>query len=134
MEIDGTCHCGHISYKADIDPDKVFICHCTDCQVLSGTAFRTVVPLPETDFELLAGSVKVYVKTAESGRKREQTFCPECGSPLYATSVGDAPRTLNLRVGTARQRNDLPPQKHHWTRSAQSWLSHMDELPKDAAQ
>ncbi len=33
MRIDGQCHCGHVSYEAEIDPDRVSICHCTNCQV-----------------------------------------------------------------------------------------------------
>ena len=37
MKIDGRCHCGCITYEAEIDPDKVMICHCTDCQTLSGS-------------------------------------------------------------------------------------------------
>lgn len=32
MNIDGSCLCGHIPFVADIDPDKVRICHCTDRQ------------------------------------------------------------------------------------------------------
>ncbi len=43
MKIDGACHCGNISYEAEIDPENVAICHCVDCQILSGSAYRTVV-------------------------------------------------------------------------------------------
>ena len=84
MKIDGACHCGQIRYEAEVDPAKVVICHCTDCQTLSGSAFRTVVPSEANSFRLLAGKPKVYVKTGESGNKREQTFCGDCGSPIYA--------------------------------------------------
>ena len=45
MKIDGNCHCGEIAFSAEIDPDQVSICHCSDCQVLTGTAFRTTVPV-----------------------------------------------------------------------------------------
>ena len=38
MKVDGGCHCGSITFEAEIDPDAVGICHCTDCQRLSGTA------------------------------------------------------------------------------------------------
>ena len=41
MKIDGGYHCGYITYEAEADPEKVGICHCTDCQTLSGSAFRT---------------------------------------------------------------------------------------------
>ena len=74
MKVDGGCHCGSIRYEAEVDPAKVVICHCTDCQTLSGSAFRTVVPTNEGTFRLLSGTPKVYVKSAESENKREQTF------------------------------------------------------------
>ena len=104
MKIDGGCHCGFIAYEAEIDADKVGICHCTDCQTLSGSAFRTGVPVSDTDFKLLAGEPKTYVKIAESGNRRAQVFCPECGTHIYATSLEDGPKILRLRSATARQR------------------------------
>ena len=82
MKIDGGCHCGNITYEADIDPDKVVICHCTDCQTLSGSAFRTVALSREGTFKLRSGEPKIYLKTAQSGAKRQQSFCPECGTPI----------------------------------------------------
>jgi hypothetical protein len=40
MEVDGQCHCGRVTYRAAIDPAKVSICHCTDCQNLTGSPWR----------------------------------------------------------------------------------------------
>ena len=130
MKIDGGCHCGHITYEADIDPEKVVICHCTDCQTLSGTAFRTAVPVPEDSFMLLSGDPKIYVKTTSRGVKRVQSFCPECGSPLYSTSVGEGPKVYAIRLGTARQRDHLPPKVQIWSRSAQHWLTDLNSVKK----
>jgi hypothetical protein len=92
MKIDGCCHCGYITYEAEIDPEKVMICHCTDCQTLSGSAFRTVALTREGTFKLLSGELKIYVKTGENGTKRPQSFCPECGTPIYSTTVGKGPK------------------------------------------
>ncbi len=130
MKIDGGCHCGHITYEAEIDPGSVGICHCTDCQALSGTAFRTVAPVSDDAFTLLSGEPKKYVKTGDSGAKREQAFCPECGSAIYATAVGDGPKVYNIRLGTARQRGELPPKIQYWSRSALPWLSDLDSVAK----
>ncbi len=130
MKIDGGCHCGHITYEAEIDPGSVGICHCTDCQALSGTAFRTVAPVSDDAFRLLSGEPKIYVKTGDSGAKREQAFCPECGSAIYATAVGDGPKVYNIRLGTARQRGELPPKIQYWFRSALPWLSDLDSVAK----
>ena len=80
MKIDGGCHCGNITYEAEVDPEKAAICHCTDCQSLSGTAFRTVVISLVDAFTLLSGEPKMYAKIGGSGAKRIQAFCPDCGS------------------------------------------------------
>jgi hypothetical protein len=130
MKIDGACHCGAITYEAGIDPEKVGICHCTDCQTLSASAFRTFVMVPEETFSILSGEPKVYVKTGESGAKRAQAFCAECGSAIYATSVGEGPKVYNIRLGTVRQRAELMPKKQVWFRSALSWLPEIDSIPK----
>ena len=44
MRTDGGCHCGFIKYEGEAYPEKAAVCHCTDCQTLSGSAYRTVVP------------------------------------------------------------------------------------------
>lgn len=129
MKIDGSCVCGHISYEAEVDPDKVGLCNCTDCQKYSGSAFRVGAPTPDSEFRLLSGSLKVYVKTAESGGKREQAFCPECGTQLYSTSVGDGPKILRLRTATSGQRDLLAPRSQGWMRSRQAWLDDLPGLP-----
>ena len=130
MKIDGRCHCGCITYEAEIDPAKVMICHCTDCQTLSGSAFRTVAFSREGTFKLLSGELKIYVKTGESGTKRPQSFCPECGTPIYSSTVGDEPKVHVIRLGSARQRNELVPKLQLWTRSAQHWIDDLGSIPK----
>jgi hypothetical protein len=130
MKIDGRCHCGYITYEAHIDPDKILICHCTDCQTLSGSAFRVVAYTREDAFKLLSGELKLYVKTSESGNKRPQSFCPECGAPIYATAVGAGPKVYALRVGSIRQRDQLAPNVQVWSRSAQPWATHIGSMRK----
>ena len=92
MKIDGQCHCGAIAYSADVDPEKAAICHCTDCQCFSGAPFRASVPARIDDFRLLSGSPKIYVKIADSGARRAQAFCGECGAPIYASDARQADR------------------------------------------
>jgi hypothetical protein len=132
MKIEGGCHCGSITYEAEVDPAKVAVCHCTDCQTLSGSAFRTVVPAAKEALKL-RGQPKVYVKTAESGAKRVQAFCPDCGTPIYSSAVGDAP-VFNIRVGTSRQRAQLRPNAQIWFRSALDWVADLASVPRPARQ
>ena len=129
MKIDGACHCGLITYEAEIDPEKVRVCHCTDCQSLTGSAFRVVVPVPADKFSL-SGEPTVYVKTTESGARLVQTFCPRCGSPIYGVPADAPGASYFIRVGTIRQRNELPPKVQIWTRSAQPWVEELASGPR----
>ena len=76
MKIDGACHCGNITDSAEIDPENVGLCHCTDCQTFSGSAFRISVPANKEAFHLAGGQPKIYVKTAESGTKARKRSVP----------------------------------------------------------
>jgi hypothetical protein len=110
MKIDGHCHCGEITFQAEVDPDALNICHCTDCQTLSGTAFRVNIPAPAEHFVLLSGTPKTYIKTAESGNKRLHAFCGNCGTPIYACAV-DNPQSYGLRIGAITQRAAFSPKR-----------------------
>src|ERR1700748_3671044 len=96
MKIDGTCHCGYITIEGEADPEKTSVCHCTDCQSSTGSAFRVNVPVPGTTFKI-SGKPATYLKTtAESGNPRLQAFCPRSGSPIYLTSPGDGQQASYL--------------------------------------
>jgi len=129
MKVTGQCHCGAIRYEAEVDPARVQACHCTDCQRLSGAPYRTSVATPKESFRLLEGTPRIYIKTAESGNKRAQAFCGECGSPIYASAVSD-PVMYSLRVGGLDQRDQLPPAKQIWCRSSLGWAMNLADLPK----
>ena len=128
MKVDGGCHCGAIRYEAEVDPETVSICHCTDCQQLSGSPYRGSVPAPSATFRLLAGNPSIYIKTADSGAKRAQAFCGLCGTPIYAAAPENSP-TYNLRLGSVRQRAQLQPRKQIWRTSAMPWAQNIALLP-----
>ncbi len=129
LKIDGQCHCGHVTYQANIDPDLVSICHCTDCQMLTGSAYRVTVAASRDRLQLTGNPPKVYTKTGDNGRKRFQSFCPECGSPLFTTGEGVEAEEWGIRWGTIRQRQLLPPQRQIWCRSALPWIHTLGLLP-----
>ena len=133
MKIDGACHCGNITYVAEIDPESVGVCHCTDCQIFSGSAFRANVRAAKEAFSIRSGRPKIYIKTAESGAKRAQAFCPECGTSIYSAAPSD-PQVFNIRLGTARQRGELRPKSQGWCRSARDWVMDLQSIKQFAKQ
>ncbi|MBV9557045.1 MAG: GFA family protein [Pseudolabrys sp.] len=136
MKIHASCHCGYVTFEAEADPERVVICHCTDCQVSTGTAFRSNVPVPGDSFRLLSGEPAVYVKTtAESGNPRAQTFCPKCGTHLYSTNPGDGPKPAYMvRTGILRERDQLAPKLQIWTRSARPWITEIAAISSHETQ
>jgi hypothetical protein len=132
MQIDGACHCGRVRFTAQIDPSRVMLCHCTDCQALSGAPFRAVVVAPYESF-VLRGETKRYVKVAESGHRRAQVFCPECATPLFATAP-ENPTSVVIRLGCVAQRAQLKPAVQIWQRSALPWVEDLHEVPGSPGQ
>ncbi len=128
ISIDGACHCGAITYQARIDPDHVSICHCTDCQTLGGTAFR-VSAFTAPDQIQVQGQPKIYVKIAESGRRRLQHFCGTCGTSLFSSSEADRTAGWGIRWGSIRERDQLAPKRQIWRRSAPAWICAFDDMP-----
>ena len=127
MHIDGACHCGQITFSAEIDPTRVMACHCTDCQILSGSPFRVSVVAPIDTF-VVNGRPKTYVKVAESGNRRAQLFCPDCATPLFAMPPENATFVI-IRLGCVKQRAQLKPAVQLWQRSSMPWLAGLHDIP-----
>lgn len=132
MKVDGACLCGYLSFEAEIDPEKVMIFHCTDCQNGAG-AYRAGVLVNVEDFRLLSGTPKVYMKTSEAGGKRALSFCPECGTNLHGANA-EAPKTYSLRLGLVNQRRQLQPKLQLWCRSALPWVFNLEQIPRSDTQ
>jgi hypothetical protein len=129
MKIDGRCYCGDITFEAEADPAQTVMCNCTDCQAMTGSAFRVTIPAQSGTFGLLSGAPAFFVKITTSGAQRLHAFCPRCGSPIYATPVGDDPKTYNLRFGTVRQREHFRPAVQIWSRSQPGWVNDIATVP-----
>jgi hypothetical protein len=132
MRIDGRCACGNITVEGEADPADVSICHCTDCQTGTGSAFRVSVLVRGTSFKM-SGTPTSYLKlTADSGKPRVQAFCPRCGSPIYSTTPGEGQQdAYRVRVGILRQRKEFVPKRQNWFRSALPWITSLPSIAKN---
>jgi hypothetical protein len=129
MKVDGSCHCGSVTYEAEINPDQVVICHCTDCQTFSSAPYRvSVFGVPSENFRI-EGSPKTYIKTGGSSRKVLVAFCGDCGTALYSTS-SDTEGPLNLRIGAIKQRGELIPKMQGFCGSGMPWATNIDGIHK----
>ena len=135
MKIDGNCHCGFITVEGDADPERVNICHCTDCQTRTGSAFGVSVQVAGPTFKM-NGQPTTYLKTTtDNGKPRIQAFCPKCGSQIYSTTPGEGQQpSYTVRVGLLKQRDQLIPKRQNWFRSSRNWVVSMDAIAKNEKQ
>jgi hypothetical protein len=133
MQVHGSCHCGHIKFTSQAKPEHTVVCHCRDCQIMSGGPYRSIVSSSEDDFTLLNGELTTYHKTGDSGNPRELAFCNRCGSHIYATSAAslDAaePRSFGLRTGTLNEVAEFVPKFQVWCDSRLPWVNEFAQLP-----
>lgn len=128
MRVNGNCHCGNIVFEAEVDPKKVQICHCLDCQKLTGSAFRITVQAKADSFRLLQGDPKVYFKVADSGSRRGHAFCGDCGSPVYRLPTDNSPN-YSLRVGGLHQRAAFDtPARQIWVNRRLPWVTEISAI------
>jgi hypothetical protein len=97
---------------------------------MSGAPMRAVIVTRPGTFVLLSGRPKEYLKTADRGAVRPQAFCPQCGTAIYSTSVGDDPKPYNVRVGVLRQRYELVPRRQLFVQCQQAWVYDLTAMQK----
>lgn len=86
----GSCMCGDIAYEYSGEPAVTALCHCTDCQKWSGSAYTSNVVVPRKDFKVTKGSPKNYNIKGDSGKMNDHWFCGSVSPfslPLYRTQA-----------------------------------------------
>ena len=115
--LEGGCQCGSVRYRLEGKPAGLAVCHCTECQRQSGSAFGMSLAVPKDSFRLLSGELKTFSVLCDSGRNKECAFCPDCGTRIY--HQGEA--GMSLKAGTLDDTSGLEPGAHYWTASKQPW-------------
>jgi len=121
MKIEGGCLCGKVRYSADAEPIFTGVCHCTNCQKGTGTAFNVVVALPKAAV-IVEGPLKTFEGHGDSGKSTYRRFCPECGSGLI-DEAEVMPDVVMIMAGTLDDASWVKPAMEIFCDSAQPWVS-----------
>lgn len=126
--LNGHCNCGNVRYQLNGAPLFTYVCHCSNCQRRSGSAFGMglVVPISALDVE---GELDCWQRVSDAGHHNPVYRCAGCGNVIYG--VGElTPGLAKLQAGTLSDTQSLRPDVHIWTSSAQPWVS----IPPDTLQ
>lgn len=127
-ETTGRCLCGGIRYRISAAPLAALACHCRDCQYVSGGAEANVIAVPAAALAI-KGAPKRYESPADSGSGVWRSFCPDCGTPLFAGNSAH-PDFVSVKAGSLDDPSAFQRQAHIWTASAPPWHLMEDGLPK----
>jgi hypothetical protein len=119
-QIAGGCLCGKVRYSASGDPVFVGVCHCTDCQKFTGSAFAVVVGLPKSALTI-QGPLSTFDKTGDTGKATHRSFCSQCGSSV-TDSADVMPDVVMIEAGTLDDSSWVKPGMQIFCDSAQSWV------------
>ena len=129
IEVEGGCLCGEVRFRTTIDEKRIGICHCRDCQILGGSAYRVTATADQDEFEFLQGEPSIYVKTSDRGTKRHLAFCPTCGTQVAALpDPASDLQTVSVRVSTCKEFAKLKPAGEVFCRSRVNWLEPIEGL------
>ena len=124
--MDGGCQCGSVRYRIEGPALGLAVCHCTECQRQSGSAFGMSLAVAADSFRLLSGELKTFTVVCDSGRSKRCAFCPDCGTRIHHQIIE---AVLSIKPGTLDETSWLTPDAHYWTQSKQPWVPIPDGVP-----
>lgn len=121
--ITGRCMCGTISYQCTANPKFTLLCHCTQCQKITGTGHSAQFAMDAETTEV-TGDVCTFELTSNAGNLVTSAFCGNCGNPIYKTT-SMMPDTFVFHVGTLDEPGAFAAQFANHSKSAHPW-DHID--------
>ena len=83
MSIRGSCHCGKIAYRADVEPTEAIECNCSICRKRGSV----LAALAVEQFHLETPREDIAVHTFSKHVIRH-SFCKTCGCAPFAEGTG----------------------------------------------
>lgn len=116
----GRCLCEMVKFVAKSEPIRTFVCHCTFCQKVTGSAFYVESLFRKEDVELNEDALSKYQHVSDNSNKKVMVnFCSKCGTTIGLT-FERWPDLLAISRGCFDDPNSVEITSHIWTRSAQT--------------
>lgn len=114
--LSGSCLCGDVTFKCEDQFSQFHLCHCTQCQKVTGSAHVSNLFCAPTNIEWLTGEDKIK-RYQVPGRSLVSSFCGNCGSPVPYVSVSG--KTLLVPAGSLDDAPNITPQDNiFWSEHA----------------
>jgi hypothetical protein len=120
--VTGGCQCGRVRYRATIEKNDAYLCHCRMCQRATGGVSIAFKNLPKTDVIW-----ETQPDRYASSPIAQRGFCAQCGTPL--TYEANAHDRMDLTVGSFDDPDRFYPTEHCGTESWHAQWLDTSQLP-----
>jgi len=121
----GACYCRAVTYMVTDAFEYAFICHCSDCQRTTGSAFKPFAGTGARHLTVTSGEEQLARLGDEANHN---AFCSRCGSLLYSVVRGGT--YVHVTLGTLLEQPTIKPSAHIFVRSKAPWHVIGDALPQ----
>lgn len=122
------CACGAVTVTVSGPVLSMLVCSCRDCRKATGAGHSAVVLMP-AETVTINGATRGHTRTAASGSAITRSFCPDCGTPLFARTER-APELILLPAGLFDEPTWFAPTQAIFTRSHLAWDALDKALPR----
>jgi len=107
-QVTGGCLCGALRVIATGAPYRVGLCHCLDCRKHHGAPFHASAIFPD----------RAVTITGAFSTFGDRSFCPTCGSPVFARIEDE----IGINLGCLDEPSQFRPTYELWTIRREDWL------------
>lgn len=98
------------------------MCHCSDCQRRTGSAFSVAAFYVRTNVRLQSGDADCFQRQSTSGYPVSFFFCRRCGTNLW-WEPDRMPELVGVALGAFADPAFPPPVQSVWTKDKHQWLT-----------
>lgn len=121
----GECLCGKVTFEIEGEFSNFFLCHCSRCRMVSGSAHGANLFSKTAKLSFLSGNdlVKDYLV---EGTRFMTTFCTNCGSKLPKDHAG---KIIQVPAGVLKTNLEIVPNGHIFYDSRANWDQDLEKVP-----
>jgi hypothetical protein len=120
LPAEGGCTCGAVRYRLSGEPVFLTICHCSECQRQSGSAFGMSMRMRRSDVAVIQGELKHWERGADNGNTVGLAFCGQCGTRIWHEPMER--EFVHIKPGTLDDTSSLAPRYQSYTLRKHDWL------------
>lgn len=118
-QVNGSCLCGAIKFRADLPSKWCAHCHCSLCRKAHGAGYVTWVGFAATQVSIINEDQKLVWYESSPGAQRG--FCQQCGSTLFFRSERWAGE-LHIVLANIDDDIDRQPQANVYFDNHVNWM------------